>query len=73
MDKWSSRYVFLTYAYHRTQSFSNKIAPYIYTQLIWAVILGYIFYNEFFDIFDFIGATLIVLCGVIVLLFKKNF
>ena len=64
---------FLTYAYHRTQSFSNKIAPYIYTQLIWAVILGYIFYNEFFDIFDFIGATLIVLCGIIVLLFKKNF
>ena len=63
---------FLTYAYHRAQSSSNKIAPYIYTQLIWAVLLGYIFYNEFFDFFDFVGATLIVLCGTTILLFKKH-
>ena len=63
---------FLTYAYHRTKSYSNKIAPYIYTQLIWAVILGLIFYNEFFEFFDFIGAILIILCGSIILLSKKN-
>ena len=63
---------FITYAYHRSQSYSNKIAPYIYTQLIWAVIFGYFVYDELFDIYTFIGSFLIVICGIIVLRIKKN-
>ena len=63
---------FITYAYHRSQSYSNKIAPYIYTQLIWAVIFGYFVYDELFDIYTFIGSFLIVICGIIVLKVSKN-
>ena len=63
---------FITYAYHRSLSYSNKIAPYIYTQLIWAVIFGYFVYDELFDIYTFTGSFLIVICGIIVLRIKKN-
>jgi len=62
----------LTYAYHRSSLFSNKIAPYIYTQLIWAVIFGYYIYEEFIDFYTFLGSLLIVICGIIVLRVKKN-
>ncbi len=63
---------FIVYAYHRSQSYSNKIAPYIYTQLIWAVIFGYFIYGEFFDFLDFFGSLLIVTCGIFIFMSKKN-
>ena len=63
--------LFITYAYHRAKSNSNKIAPYIYTQLIWAVLFGLIFYNDHFNSYSIIGSFLIVICGIMVLKQKK--
>ena len=63
--------LFITYAYHRSKSNSNKIAPYIYTQLIWAVLFGLIFYNDHFNSYSIIGSFLIVICGIMVLKQKK--
>jgi drug/metabolite transporter (DMT)-like permease len=63
--------LFITYAYHRAKSNSNKIAPYIYTQLIWAVLFGSIFYNDHFNMYNIAGSFLIVVCGIIVLIKQK--
>ena len=64
--------LFITYAYHRAKSNSNMIAPYIYTQLIWAVLFGLIFYNDHFNTYSIIGSFLIVICGIMVLKQKKK-
>ena len=64
--------LFITYAYHRAKSNSNKIAPYVYTQLIWAALFGSIFYNDQFNAYNITGSFLIVVCGIIVLIKKKT-
>ncbi|MDC6448411.1 DMT family transporter, partial [Alphaproteobacteria bacterium] len=63
--------LFITYAYHRAKFNSNKIAPYIYTQLIWAVLFGSIFYNDHFNVYNITGSFLIVVCGIVVLLQQR--
>ena len=64
--------LFLTYAYHRSNFYTNRIAPYIYTQLIWAIIFGFIFYKDLIDIYSVIGSILIVVCGINILILKKG-
>ena len=63
--------LFLTYAYHRSNFYTNRIAPYIYTQLIWAIIFGFIFYKDLIDIYSVIGSIFIVVCGINILILKK--
>lgn len=40
------------------------VAPFTYTGLIWAVLLGYLVFNEFPDVWTFVGAALIVASGL---------
>ena len=43
------------------------IQPFHYTLIFWAIILGYIFYDDFPDIFTLIGALIITISGIYVL------
>ncbi len=50
-------------------SYANAsiIQPYHYTLILWAIILGYIFYDDLPDIPTIIGATIITISGIYVL------
>ena len=51
---------------------ASKIQPFYYTTFFWAVILGYIFYNNIPDKYTIIGAIVIVLSGIYALKLKKE-
>ena len=46
---------------------ASTIQPFHYTLIFWAIILGYIFYDDFPDIFTLIGALIITISGIYVL------
>ena len=46
---------------------ASTLQPFHYTLVLWAIILGYIFYNDFPDIPTLIGATIITISGIYVL------
>ncbi len=46
---------------------ASVIQPFHYTLVLWAIILGYIFYNDLPDIPTLIGATVITISGIYVL------
>ena len=46
---------------------ASIIQPFHYTLIFWAIIFGYIFYNDIPDIPTIIGATIIALSGVYVI------
>ena len=46
---------------------ASIIQPFHYTLIFWAIILGYIFYDDVPDLFTIIGAIIITLSGVFVL------
>ncbi|MDC0161745.1 DMT family transporter [bacterium] len=48
------------------------IQPFHYTLIFWAIILGYIFYDDFPDIPTLIGATIITLSGIYTLVQKDK-
>ncbi|MBD1148035.1 DMT family transporter [Pelagibacterales bacterium SAG-MED31] len=48
------------------------IQPFHYTLIFWAIILGYIFYNDFPDITTLIGALVITLSGIYTLYSKEK-
>ena len=50
---------------------ASIIQPFHYTLIFWAIILGYIFYNDIPDMFTIIGALIITLSGIYVLNQKK--
>lgn len=58
-------FVFLTQAYRIGEA--NKVAPFEYTVMIWAVILSYIFFGSTPDMFTLLGAGLIAVSGLYVL------
>lgn len=64
--------VCITYAFHRSTLYSSKISPFIFSQLLFAIILGYIFFGEKLDFFEIIGAILVVFSGVLVLIKKTQ-
>ena len=43
------------------------IQPFHYTLIFWAIIFGYIFYNDIPDMFTIIGAIIITCSGIFVL------
>ncbi len=51
---------------------ASIIQPFHYTLILWAIILGYIFYNDFPDIPTIIGAIIITLSGIYVLNSRSN-
>lgn len=50
---------------------ASIVQPFHYTLIFWAIILGYIFYKDFPDIFTLIGASIITISGIYVL--KNSF
>lgn len=54
-------HLLLIMAFARSEA--SLLAPYFYTVIIWATILGWAVFGEVPDIFTFIGAGLIVAAG----------
>ena len=50
---------------------ASVVQPFHYTLMLWAIILGYIFYNDFPDAYTILGAFIITLSGIYVLNNKK--
>ena len=46
---------------------ASIIQPFHYTLIFWAIIFGYIFYNDIPDLFTIVGAVIITLSGIFVL------
>ena len=46
---------------------ASIIQPFHYTLIFWAIILGYIFYDDIPDLFTLIGALVITISGIFVL------
>lgn len=55
--------VFITQAFRMAPAV--LIAPLDYTALIWATLFGWLFWSETPDLLSFIGAFIIILCGII--------
>ncbi len=51
---------------------ASVVQPFHYTLILWAIILGYIFYDDFPDPPTFIGACVITLSGIYVLNSRSN-
>ena len=49
---------------------ASIIQPFHYTLIFWAIIFGYIFYNDIPDIFTIVGAFIITISGIFVI--KQN-
>ena len=46
---------------------ASIVQPFHYTLIFWAIILGYIFYGDFPDVYTIIGALIITISGIYVL------
>jgi drug/metabolite transporter (DMT)-like permease len=56
---------FIIMAYERAEV--SAVAPFAYTELIWATVFGYLVFGEFPDLYTFIGAGVIAAAGIYVL------
>jgi drug/metabolite transporter (DMT)-like permease len=56
--------LFLTESYRYADA--TTIAPFDYTQMIWAVIVGYMFFAEVPDLSVLVGAAIVILAGLLV-------
>tara|TARA_Y100000768_G_scaffold316688_1_gene251788 strand:- start:345 stop:1205 length:861 start_codon:yes stop_codon:yes gene_type:complete len=55
-----------------TYAKASVIQPFHYTLILWAILLGYIFYNDLPDIPTLIGATIITLSGIYVIISRSQ-
>ena len=46
---------------------ASKLAPYSYTNLIWATIIGYVLFNDLPDLWTFVGAGVIIASGLYII------
>ena len=51
---------------------ASIVQPFHYTLILWAIILGYIFYDDFPDIYTIVGASIITLSGIYVLMNRQS-
>ena len=49
------------------------VAPFDYTAMIWAFMLGYALFGELPSAFVFVGAAIVVACGLFVIWRERNF
>ena len=52
-------------AYYIAGKYTGIVSPFIYTQIIWASLYGYIFFSEKLDYIAVIGIVFIVISGTI--------
>tara|TARA_Y100001970_G_C14145065_1_gene809366 strand:+ start:399 stop:1259 length:861 start_codon:yes stop_codon:yes gene_type:complete len=60
----------LTFSYQISKA--SKVAPYSYSYILFAGIIGYIIWNEIPDKFSMIGYILIILSYILLIKFQKN-
>jgi drug/metabolite transporter (DMT)-like permease len=46
---------------------ASVVAPFDYTAMIWAFLLGYVVFGELPSAFVFVGAAIVVACGLFVI------
>jgi drug/metabolite transporter (DMT)-like permease len=51
-------------AYERSET--SLVAPFAYTEIVWATLLGLMFFDDFPDLFTFLGTAIIIASGVYV-------
>ena len=64
--------LFWTAAFHIAGKYSRIISPFLFTQLIWSSIFGYIYFGEILDVIAVIGIILIIISGSISLIYTKK-
>ena len=64
---------FLNLVFHISGKFTRIISPFFFLQLIWASLLGNIFFNETLDFFSIIGMGLIVVSGTLTIISKSRY
>ena len=52
-------------AYERSET--SLVAPFAYTEIIWATLLGFMVFGDFPDIYTFFGTVIIITSGVYIL------
>ena len=45
---------------------ASVLSPFIYTQLIWATIAGYVVFDDFPDAYTIVGGAVVILSGIYV-------
>tara|TARA_B110000196_G_C21005363_1_gene595068 strand:- start:110 stop:976 length:867 start_codon:yes stop_codon:yes gene_type:complete len=51
---------------------ANIIAPFVYTQIIWATMIGYILFDAFPDKWGWVGIAIVIATGVYIAIREKN-
>ena len=51
---------------------ASNVQPFHYTLILWAIILGFIFYDDLPDIYTIIGASIITISGIYVLMNRQT-
>ena len=75
---WLSLVAFFATCGHYTMTLAFKLAPISvtqpanYLQLVWATLIGFIFFGELIDIWFVLGSTLIILSTAYILIFAKQ-
>ena len=62
----------VTYAFQNSKNHFSSIFSLFYLQILWSLLIGIIFFNEYLNLFALIGATLIVLSGILSLQAQKK-
>ena len=63
----------LNLVFHVSGKFTRIISPFFFIQLIWASLLGNLFFNETLDYFSMIGMGLIVVSGTLTIISTPRF
>ena len=64
--------LFWTAAFHIAGKYSRIISPFLFTQLIWSSIFGYIYFGEILDEIAVFGIILIIISGSITFIYTKK-
>ena len=56
------------FIFHISGKFTRFISPFFFLQLIWASILGYLFFNETLDTLSLVGMLLIIISGTLTII-----
>jgi drug/metabolite transporter (DMT)-like permease len=51
---------------------ATVVAPFMYTQIFWAIILGWLFFSQLPDLFDYLGGAIVVFSGLFLLLANRR-
>jgi len=62
----------VTYAFQNSQNHFSSIFALFYLQILWSLLIGIIFFNEFLNFIAIIGSLLIVLSGLLSLKAQNN-